>query len=241
MSQTPHFYRLLRTRQTLEYVDRMNTEYTHFGIPIEFWKAMSLLEPEDFIMSVYMVNAIRDDGYPRWFQFVGLLHALGKVMYIKGCDNDGTSTTHQWGILGETFILGCKLPDSCIYPHMNWGNPDLMNKFIDIELGIYTTNCGLTNCKMSWGHGEYLYHVVKNHTNRFPQAGLWCIRYQELYPWHTHSDYSHLTDSFDDMYLYWVRLLVGYKKTPIDGKITFDRDYCSSLVTEFLGPSLIYF
>ena len=26
--------------------------------------------------------------------------------YLKGCDSDGTSESTQWGIVGDTFIVG---------------------------------------------------------------------------------------------------------------------------------------
>jgi inositol oxygenase len=40
-------------------------------------------------------EAIRKDGHPDWLQLVGLIHDLGKLIYIKGCDQDGTSVKEQ--------------------------------------------------------------------------------------------------------------------------------------------------
>ena len=45
-------------------------------------------------------------------------------MFLKGCDEDGKLTIeNQWGIVGDTFIVGCKIPDSVVYPEFNQENP----------------------------------------------------------------------------------------------------------------------
>ena len=31
------------------------------------------------------------------------------------------------------------------------------------RLGVYEEGCGLENVDLSWGHDEYLYHVVKDY------------------------------------------------------------------------------
>ena len=43
--------------------------------------------------------------------------------------------------------------------------------------GMYQPNCGIENLMMSWGHDEYLYRVLKHNNARFPEEGLWMIRY----------------------------------------------------------------
>lgn len=45
------------------------------------------------------------------------------------------------------------------------------------EYGMYKPNCGLENLLMSWGHDEYLYRVLVHNKAKFPQEGLWMIRY----------------------------------------------------------------
>ena len=32
------------------------------------------------------------------------------------------------------------------------------------KLGMYKEKCGLSNVLMSWGHDEYLYHLLRDHT-----------------------------------------------------------------------------
>lgn len=34
-------------------------------------------------------------GLPDWAQLTGLLHDVGKVIYKRGCDEDGTSSAKQ--------------------------------------------------------------------------------------------------------------------------------------------------
>ena len=112
-------------------------------------------------------EAIRKDKYPDWFQLTGLIHDLGKIMYLKGCDDDGTSIKEQWGIVGDTFIVGCKIPDCIVYPEFNMDNLDYNN--YNTELGIYKEKCGLFNVECSWGHDEYLYQVLKHNKNNLPE------------------------------------------------------------------------
>ena len=47
---------------------------------------------------------------------------------------------------------------------------------------------------MSWGHDEYLYHIVKDY---LPDEALAMIRYHSFYPWHKEREYTHLLDSRD--------------------------------------------
>lgn len=40
---------------------------------------------------------------------------------------------------------------------------------------MYKPNCGITNLKMSWGHDEYLYHVLKHNKATLPDKALYII------------------------------------------------------------------
>ena len=66
----------------------------------------------NYYHGIQTAEAIRKDGHPEWLQLVGLIHDIGKIIFLKGCDEDGTSIKNQWGIVGDTFIVGCKIPDS---------------------------------------------------------------------------------------------------------------------------------
>ena len=57
------------------------------------------------------------------------------------------------------------------------------------DSGIYEEGCGLDNVLMSWGHDEYLYHVVKEY---LPDEALYIIRYHSFYPGHREGEYDYL-------------------------------------------------
>lgn len=40
---------------------------------------------------------------------------------------------------------------------------------------MYEPNCGITKLKMSWGHDEYLYHVLKHNKSTLPEQALYII------------------------------------------------------------------
>jgi inositol oxygenase len=60
--------------------------------------------------------------------------------------------------------------------------------------GVYAERCGLRNVHLSWGHDEYLFHVVKD---RPPERALYMIRYHSFYAWHREGQYAHLLDDQD--------------------------------------------
>ena len=73
---------------------------------------------------------------------------------------------------------------------------------------MYETGCGIEKVLMSWGHDEYLYHVIINHMKKvgteIPREGLWGIRFHSCYPWHTGKDYKHLMADGDQEIMDWV-------------------------------------
>ena len=60
---------------------------------------------------------------------------------------------------------------------------------------------------MSWGHDEYVYHVVKDH---LPTEALYALRYHSFYPWHKEGEYDHLANDQDREMLKWVRAFNRY-------------------------------
>ena len=60
--------------------------------------------------------------------------------------------------------------------------------------GVYSDGCGLDNVHMSWGHDEYLYHVVKDY---LPEPALYMIRYHSFYAAHREGAYGHLMNDRD--------------------------------------------
>ena len=62
---------------------------------------------------------------------------------------------------------------------------------------------------LSWGHDEYLYHVVKDQST-LPDEALAMIRYHSFYPWHQQGAYRDLMDDHDEMMLAAVKAFNPY-------------------------------
>ena len=54
-------------------------------------------------------ESIREAKLPDWMQLVGLIHDCGKMVYLRGCDEDGTSVAQQWSLVGDTWLVTCHL------------------------------------------------------------------------------------------------------------------------------------
>lgn len=209
-------YRKMRMNQTYAYVQRMKSKYLTFNKPMLLWDAMEKLnalidvsDPDLDLPNVQHLiqsaEALRNDNRPDWMQLVGLIHDLGKVMYLWGSDEDGTSQAEQWGLVGDVFVVGCALPDTCVYPEFNSLNSDMADAHYNTESGVYEAGCGLDNLHLAWGHDEYFYQVLKNHsTNSIPEAGMVMIRYHSFYPWHTGGSYTQFETAKDQRYKKWI-------------------------------------
>jgi inositol oxygenase len=177
-------------------------------------------------------------------QLVGLIHDLGKAMYLFGSDEDGTSQAEQWGLVGDVFVVGCKLPDSCVYPEFNELNPDMQDSRYNTELGIYEAGCGLDKVHLAWGHDEYLYQVLKNHpNNQIPEAGMVMVRYHSFYPWHSGGSYKALLCEKDAQYLEWIRDFNQYdlySKSPVVPNYEELKEYYKPIAEKYLGTGPIF-
>jgi inositol oxygenase len=98
--------------------------------------------------------------------------------------------------VGDTFPVGCAFDGRIIYPDTFKRNPDFDNEIYSTENGIYTPGCGLDNVMLSWGHDEYLYHVMKDQSS-VPNEGLAIIRYHSFYPWHKEGAYRWMMNEKD--------------------------------------------
>lgn len=181
-------------------------------------------------------EAIRRDNKPRWFQLVGLIHDLGKLLYYF--DSKG-----QWDVVGDTFPVGCKYLKRIIYPESFRENPDFNNPLYSTKFGIYSKNCGLDSVMLSWGHDEYMYHVAKNNST-LPREGLAIIRYHSFYPWHLENAYRYLMDSHDaDM----LKAVQAFNKYDLYSKcdVTYDinelKPYYTELIDEFFPLKIVDF
>lgn len=131
-------------------------------------------------------EAIRRDGKPRWMQLTGLIHDLGKLMHFYDSAAEG-----QWAVVGDTFPVGCAFDERIVLHRSFAGNPDIDHPVYSTKYGIYSPGIGMDNIMLSWGHDEYLYHVVKDQS-RLPAEALAMIRYHSFYPWHKEGAYRDL-------------------------------------------------
>jgi inositol oxygenase len=232
----------------------MKKKYLTFDHPMDLWEMMERLnvlvdvsDPDlnlpNIIHLLQSAEGLRADGRPDWMQLVGLIHDLGKAMYLFGSDEDGTSQAEQWGLVGDVFVVGCKLPDSCVYPEFNALNPDMQDSRYNTELGVYEAGCGLDNLHLAWGHDEYLYQVLKNHPdNKIPEAGMAMIRYHSFYPWHSGGSYRQFMTAKDEQYLEWIHDFNKYDlytKSPVVPVYEELKSYYMPIAEKYLGKGPI--
>lgn len=178
-------------------------------------------------------EAMRRDGKPRWMQLTGLLHDLGKLLVFFGAEG-------QWDVVGDTFVVGAKFSEKNVYPATFASNPDTYDSRYNTEEGIYEQGCGLENVMLSWGHDEYLYHILKEQSN-IPEEGLWMVRYHSFYPWHREGAYRQFHDANsdrDERALEAVRAFNAYdlySKSDSPPDPVELREYYETLIDEFFG------
>ncbi|MBU6174187.1 MAG: inositol oxygenase, partial [Planctomycetes bacterium] len=175
-------------------------------------------------------EAIRRDGRPRWYILAGLIHDLGKILCLW--------EEPQWAVVGDTFPVGCRFSDRIIYSEAFQDNPDQYQSRFQSELGIYDRNCGLEKVFMSWGHDEYMYHVVKDF---LPLPALYMIRYHSCYPIHHEGAYDYLLSDADREMMRWVRDFNQYDLyTKRDERmdVTALRPFYEELIADYFPPIL---
>jgi len=209
-----NFYLEQHEKQTVAYnLKARNSFYAKTRAEMTTWEAMeklnTLIDESDPDTSLSQIEhllqsaeAIRHDGKPRWFQLVGLIHDLGKLLFFY--DAQG-----QWDVVGDTFPVGCAFSPKIIYPDTFKNNPDYTNAIYSTETGIYTPGCGLDNVMLSWGHDEYLYHIMRAQSS-IPEEGLAMIRYHSFYPWHTGGAYRWMMNEKDERMLAAVKAFNPY-------------------------------
>lgn len=209
------FYHEHHQKQTLDFAIAKKEQYikqiTSGIYKMTVWQALETLnsivddsDPDTHLPqmqhALQTAEKLRADNQPRWMILTGLIHDLGKMLITFG--------EPQWAVVGDTFPTGCKYQPSIIYFDYLQNNPDTHNKFLQTELGIYEPHCGLDAVHMSFGHDEYLYHVVKD--SRLPKEALYIIRYHSFYPQHQHNAYDHLLNDHDQQMFAWVKKFQAY-------------------------------
>ena len=236
------FYRLNHTYQTYDFVVAKEQEFLKFNKrEMSIWDAIDFLNTlvddsdpdtdlDQFQHLLQTSEAIRQDGHPDWFVLTGFLHDLGKVLCLFG--------EPQWAVVGDTFPVGCKHSDKIVYPEFFEANPDSKNPKYNTKYGVYSPNCGLKNVKMSWGHDEYIYQIMKDH---LPEEGLYMLRYHSFYAQHRENAYDHLMDEHDHELFKWVDKFNPYdlySKVPVPPNAAELRPYYEALVDKYLPAKL---
>src|SRR5947209_6932874 len=172
------FYRLNHRHQTYDFVHGKRKEYLSLSRrEMSVWEALEYLntlvddsDPDTDLSQLdhllQTAEQIRHDGHPRWFILAGLIHDLGKILCLYG--------EPQWAVVGDTFPVGCAYSTKIVFPQFFAANPDSKDSRYQTPLGVYKEGCGLDNVDLSWGHDEYLYHVVKAY---LPDEAQYMIRY----------------------------------------------------------------
>jgi inositol oxygenase len=162
----------------------------------------------------------------------GFIHDLGKLLCLYG--------EPQWAVVGDTFPVGCAYSDKIVFPEFFRDNPDSRTPGYQSKLGIYSEGCGLDNVDLSWGHDEYLYHVVKDH---LPEPALYMIRYHSFYPGHREGAYDYLLNDHDREMFHWVRKFNPYdlySKGSERPKLEELRPYYTDLISEYFPNKIAW-
>lgn len=237
----------MHTNQTLDFVKKR----------MEFWGKFDHAEMT-ILEALEALNSFVDDSDPdldlpnafhafqtaegirkahpdkEWFQVVGLIHDLGKVMGLWG--------EPQWATVGDTFPVGCEPADCIVFGKESFkNNPDIKNEKLNTRLGIYEEICGLDKVYMSWGHDEYLYRVLLANKHNIPEEGMYMIRFHSFYPWHTGGAYSYLCNNKDMEMIKWIRLFNQfdlYTKSPDLPDVEELLPYYQNLVDKYVPGKL---
>src|SRR5438067_5224176 len=205
------FYRQNHSNQTVDFVREKKAMF----LPLQrrrmgIWEAMEYLntlvddsDPDTDLTQIehllQTAEATRRDGHPRWMVLVGFIHDLGKCLCLYG--------EPQWGVVGDTFPVGCAWSDQVVFPEYFSANPDASNPQYQTKYGIYEPSCGLENVHMSFGHDGYIAGVMKPY---LCDEALYMLRFHSFYAWHRHGAYQYLENEKDREMLGWVKKFNPY-------------------------------
>jgi inositol oxygenase len=238
------FYRINHEFQTLELVTAKKAAFQpgqHGAMGI--WEAMEFLntlvddsDPDTEMSQIQHLlqtaEGVRKDGHPDWFILAGLIHDLGKILCLFG--------EPQWAVVGDTFPVGCAFSDKIVYPEYFAANPDTRRPDLSTVNGIYTPGCGLDQVHLSWGHDEYLYHVVKPY---LPEEALYMIRYHSFYAQHRENAYDHLMNDQDRAMFRWVKAFNPYDlytKSDAPPDVAALKPFYTGLIDRFFPATLAW-
>ncbi len=238
------FYRLNHENQTFGYV--LEKERQYFSLckgQKSIWKAADFLntlvddsDPDTDLTQIEHLlqtsEAMRADNQPRWLVLTGFVHDLGKVLCLYG--------EPQWGVVGDTFPVGCAWSKDIVFPEYFANNPDRDHPVYSTKYGIYEPNCGLDKVHMSFGHDGYIYEVMKPY---LPQEALYPLRYHSFYPAHKHGAYDYLMNDHDRAMFSWVHEFNKYdlySKGNTKPDLKALKPYYDDLFAEFFPKTIAW-
>jgi inositol oxygenase len=238
------FYRENHAKQTYDFALAKKKEFLGFNrIKMTPWAALDYLntlvddsDPDIALPQidhlVQTAEAMRANGEPEWMVLTGFIHDLGKVLCLFG--------EPQWAVVGDTFPTGCAYSSKNVYSEFFALNPDSARAELQTQYGVYSPNCGLENVHMSWGHDEYLYHMMQPY---LPIEALYMIRFHSFYAWHKENEYQHLCNAQDDAMKPWVQRFNPYdlySKSPTRPKLEDVKPYYEDLLAKYLPGELAF-
>jgi inositol oxygenase len=236
------FYRQNHTYQTRDFVlERKKRFLVKDRAQMGIWEAMEFLntlvddsDPDTELTQIEHLlqtsEAIRRDGKSSWFILAGLIHDLGKILCLWG--------EPQWAVVGDTFPVGCAWSPKIVLHEYFALNPDSRIPEYQSRLGVYSEHSGLDQVDMSWGHDEYLYHVVKDY---LPEEALYMIRYHSFYAGHQEGEYEYLMSRHDKEMFRWVREFNPYdlySKAKERPNVEDLRPYYLDLIGKYFPPQV---
>jgi inositol oxygenase len=236
------FYHQNHTHQTRDFVRGKKQEFiARNRAKMGVWEAIEFLntlvdesDPDTELSQIEHLlqtsEAARRVGRPDWFILTGLIHDLGKILCLCG--------EPQWAVVGDTFPVGCAWSPKIVFHEFFALNPDSKVPEYQTRLGVYGENGGLDNVDMTWGHHEYLYHVVKDY---LPEEALYMVRYHLFYPAHREGAYDYVMNDHDREMFHWVRQFNPYdlySKAETRPDVTKLRPYYEDLISRYF-PSQI--
>jgi inositol oxygenase len=239
------FYRLNHRYQTYDFVQQKRRQFLALD-----HRELTVLEAMDYLNTLVddsdpdidlsqkehllqTSEAIRADGHDDWFVLTGFIHDLGKILCLFG--------EPQWAVVGDTFPVGCAFSNRIVYADFLADNPDYADSRFNTPCGVYQVGCGLRSVRLSWGHDEYLYHVVTQTGCALPEPALYMIRFHSFYAWHREEEYGYLFDDRDREMLPWVRAFNPYdlySKSPRRPNWDELAPYYTSLIEKYLPGKL---
>jgi inositol oxygenase len=182
--------------------------------------------------SLQTAESLRAALAPPWLVLAGFVHDLGKVLCLFG--------EPQWAVVGDTFPVGCAFAPDVVHADLFAANPDAADPRLATAAGIYAPGCGLDRLHFSWGHDEYLYHVLRPYLSA---PALDVIRYHSFYAGHREGAYAHLLADGDAERLHAVAAFSRhdlYSKRERRPDFAGLRPYYEALVAEFLPDELAW-